>query len=107
MDSTVEVTVRIPTPLRTLTGGADATMQQVTTFDGAMDGWIDVWGLLFGVPRNDNEGNAPYAVRVAETVLAWVGTGPAIAAWIVTWLNPPTTLGAGKLVELLVTGTSA
>lgn len=60
------------------TVGADATMAQAASFNGAIDGWIDVWGLLFGVPRNQTEGNIPYATRIAETVLAWVGTLPAI-----------------------------
>ena len=65
-----------------VTGGDDATMAQVTAFGAALDGWIDVWGLLFGVPRSANEGNIPYAVRVGETVTAWVGTVPAIQAWL-------------------------
>jgi len=64
------------------TAGGDATLQQVLTFSGAIDSWIDVWGLLFGVPRNQGEGNTPYATRIAETVLAWVGTLPALQAWI-------------------------
>ena len=64
------------------TTGADATMQQVMAFSQAIDGWIDLWGLLFGVPRNDGEGNVPYALRITETVLAWVGTLPAIQVWL-------------------------
>jgi hypothetical protein len=68
--------------LALFTAGADATMAQVTAFGAALDGWIDVWGLLFGVPRSANEGNIPYAVRVAETVTAWVGTVPAIQVWL-------------------------
>ena len=57
-------------------------MQQVLDFTNAIDGWIDFWGLLFGVPRNTNEGNIPYATRITETVLAWVGTLPAMQVWI-------------------------
>ena len=68
--------------LALFTAGADATMAQVTAFGAALDGWIDVWGLLFGVPRSANEGNIPYAVRVGETVTAWVGTVPAIQVWL-------------------------
>jgi len=64
------------------TNGADAEAAQATAFPNAVDGWIDVWGLLFGVPRNDGEGNIPYAERITATVLAWVGTLPAIQAWI-------------------------
>ena len=62
--------------------GADSTLTQVLAFTNALDGWIDVWGLLFGVPRYQNEGNIPYATRITETVLAWVGTLPAIQTWI-------------------------
>lgn len=68
--------------LALFTSGADATTVQANVFDAATDGWIDVWGLLFGVPRNANEGNVPYALRVAETVTAWVGTMPAIGTWL-------------------------
>ena len=57
-------------------------MNQVGGFANAIDGWIDLWGLLFGVPRQDGEGNAPYAKRVSETVLAWVGTLPAVQVWV-------------------------
>lgn len=64
------------------TSGADATGAQAVAFSNAIDGWIDVYGLLFGVPRNQGEGNIPYALRIGETVLAWVGTLPAIQAWI-------------------------
>ena len=68
--------------LALFTDGADATMAQVQGFGSAVDGWIDVYGLLFGVPRNDGEGNIPYAARIVETVLAWVATGPAIRRWL-------------------------
>lgn len=64
------------------TEGADATMAQALSFQNAIGGWIDVWGLLFGVPRNQNEGSIPYALRITETVLAWVGTLPAIQMWL-------------------------
>jgi hypothetical protein len=67
--------------LAVFTNGSDATEQQVQQFSNAIDGWIDVWGLLFGIPRNTNEGNVPYAIRIVETVLAWVGTLPALQAW--------------------------
>jgi hypothetical protein len=64
------------------TAGADATVQQVIAFQNAIDGWIDLWGLMFEVPRNQSEGNIPYSLRIAETVLAWVGTLPAIQIWL-------------------------
>ncbi len=37
MESNVEVTVRIPTPLRTLTGGADEVKAQGTTVAAVID----------------------------------------------------------------------
>ena len=68
--------------LTLFTLGADATAMQVALFGFALDGWLDVWGLLFNIPRNQNEANAIYGTRIARTVLAWVGTVPAIQAWM-------------------------
>jgi hypothetical protein len=61
---------------------ADATLQQIQQFSNALDGWLDVWGLLWGVPRLANEANSVYSQRISRTVLAWVGTLPALQAWI-------------------------
>ncbi len=68
--------------LSQFTLGEDATMTQVASFVGAVDGWLDVWGMLFGVPRNQGEANSTYATRVQRTVQAWVGTLPGIQAWL-------------------------
>ena len=96
--------------LSLFTTGADATMAQVLSFGGAVDGWVDVWGLLFGIPRDANEGNIPYALRVAETVTAWVGTVPAIQAWLNLFAPGGTVkenaAGLGYVVTL-PTGTTA
>lgn len=62
--------------------GNDATFSQVTAFSNAIDGWLDIWGLLFGIPRDQNEANALYRLAIQSTVLAWVGTVPAIQAWM-------------------------
>lgn len=62
--------------------GADGTAAQATSFANAQDGWLDVWGLIAGVPRQDGEANAPYATRISETLLAWVGTLPALQRWL-------------------------
>lgn len=77
----------IAAALALFTNGADATTAQVSTFGGAVDGWLDTWGLLFGVPRNEDEANSTYALRISRTVLAWVGTVPAIQAWL-NWYAP-------------------
>jgi len=70
------------TALTQFTAGADGMWTQALSFQNAVDGWLDVWGLLWAVPRNPGEGNIPYAIRVQETVLAWVGTVPAIQVWL-------------------------
>ncbi len=62
--------------------GADATFNQVSAFSQAIDGWIDIWGLLFGIPRDINEANATYITAIQNTVAAWVGTLPAVQAWM-------------------------
>lgn len=66
----------------TFTLAADATLQQVQQFSNALDGWLDVWGLLWGVPRQQGEANSAFSLRISRTVLAWVGTLPALQAWV-------------------------
>jgi hypothetical protein len=68
--------------LTSFVAGTDGVTAQVATFQAAQGGWLDLWGLLFLVPRNRNEGDAPYSVRIAETVLAQVATLPALQAWV-------------------------
>jgi hypothetical protein len=72
----------IAAALSLYTVGSDATFNQVAAFNNAVDGWLDVWGLLFDVPRNPNEADAIYRTRVQRIVLAQVGTLPAIQAWL-------------------------
>lgn len=78
----VQIIGAIGAALATFTGAADATEGQVQNFSVALDSWLDVWGLLWGVPRNQGEPNGSYAPRIGRTVLAWVGTVPAIQAWL-------------------------
>lgn len=68
--------------LATATTGWDGLATQCASLSQALDGWIDVWGLLFGVPRNSGEGNAPYAGRIVATVAPIVGSLPAIQIWM-------------------------
>lgn len=98
------------------TQGADGIVSQ-SSFANVAD-WMDVWGVLFGVQRNTNEGNIPYAQRIVATLLAWVGTVPAIQAWIDLYapggsvvenddglgyvLNLPATLSRTALTNFLV-----
>jgi hypothetical protein len=70
------------TGLARYTQGADGVEAQVAGFAYPVDGWLDTWGLLWSLPRHQNEGNIAYATRIQETVLAWVGTVPAIQTWL-------------------------
>jgi hypothetical protein len=72
----------ITTSLAVFTQDADATLDQTAVFENALDGWIDVWGLLINIPRQPLEANAVYRARVQNTLLAWVATLPAVEAWI-------------------------
>lgn len=62
--------------------GSDATFDQATSFSSATDSWIDIWGLLFGVPRAQNGDNATYKAYIQALITAWVGTVPAIQTWM-------------------------
>lgn len=73
----------IASAMAVYTDSSDATSVQVQSFPAAVDGWLDVWGLLWGVPRNAGEANNPYATRITRTVLAWVGTLPALQQWAI------------------------
>jgi hypothetical protein len=68
--------------LAEFTVAADATSVQVAAFGNALDGWLNVWGLLWNVPRQQNESDSIYSIRIVRTVLAWVGTLPALQAWV-------------------------
>ena len=58
----------------------DSTTSQLT-FVHARYGWLDVWGELFGVPRNPNEADSRYSSRIQYTVTAGGGPPAAIVAW--------------------------
>lgn len=72
----------VTTALARYTTTADGVQTQIATFPGAVDGWLDTWGLLWSLPRQVNEANSAYATRIQETVLAWMGTLPAIQTWL-------------------------
>lgn len=65
-----------------LTNASDALLAQ-TEIDTASDGWLDVWGLLFNISRLSDESDYNYRIRILATIMAWVGTIPALNAWIV------------------------
>lgn len=62
--------------------GTDGMVAQGASLATAQDGWLDAWGLIAGIPRNPGEANAPYKARILATLLAWIGTGPAIQMWL-------------------------
>ena len=63
------------------TNGTDKILLQLN-FANALGGWLDTWGLILDLPRQISEPDSHYALRITETVLAWVGTVPAIQAWL-------------------------
>lgn len=64
------------------TAGVDGISQQISNFGNARFGWLDIWGLLFNVPRQANEADAAYKARIAYEVTAGAGTPVGIAYWI-------------------------
>ena len=62
--------------------GDDGTLAAAASFPSARFGWVDVWGLLFNVPRNSNEADASYMARIVYQVTAGGGPPVAIAKWI-------------------------
>lgn len=60
--------------------GCDGTTSQVN-FSNAQYGWLDVWGLLFGIPRFVDEATEIYAARIAFEVLAGAGPPRQIERW--------------------------
>lgn len=63
------------------TQGADGTDTQLA-FQNAQYGWLDVWGLLMGIPRMQSEAGANYLARIMFEVLAGAGPPAQIQNWI-------------------------
>lgn len=73
------------------TYGADSIIPQ-TSFSSANYGWLDVWGELFDILRNNNEGNQTYQNRISFTLQSPVGTLYAIKAYSTFYFGYPTTV---------------
>ena len=71
----------LSSPLALFTNGTDAVVKQLT-FGSTLNGWLDTWGLIFDLPRKNDEADSLYSARISETLLAWVGTVPALQVWI-------------------------
>jgi hypothetical protein len=69
------------TALALFTTGSDGIAAQAN-FNSAVGGWIDTWGLAFGIGRLATESDSTYQARILALMSAVVGTVPAIQIWI-------------------------
>lgn len=72
--------------LARFTIGADGVAAQ-GTFANARFGWLDVWGLLFGIPRMANEADSKYSTRIVFTLNTGAGTVLVMQEWIALVYN--------------------
>jgi len=61
---------------------ADSILAMVVSILDAKYGWLDFWGLLFGLPRNASESDSTYLARVQYTISNGAGPLLAIQNWI-------------------------
>jgi hypothetical protein len=47
----------------------------------SLNGWLAVWGEIFGLPKNSGESDFFYATRILNTLTAPVGTPMGIVSW--------------------------
>jgi hypothetical protein len=62
---------------------ADGVAAEGTDFSQAQYGWLDTWGLLFNIARQQNQRDANYSNQIAYTVN--VSGGPPVQ--IIRWLS--------------------
>ena len=72
-----------PAALTRYTGGTDGLMAQLD-FSQAVGPWLDVWGRLFVVPRNQDESDNDYYNRIVMTLVAGRVTPVAILIYLRT-----------------------
>jgi hypothetical protein len=77
----------LSTQLVDYTYGADNIAAQLS-FSDARYGWLDCWGLIFGLPRNANESDFNYSSRIVAVLNAVVGTVPALTLWLEYCFGP-------------------
>lgn len=75
-----------------MSSGMDGTVQAGTNAKLARFGWLDAWGLLFNVPRNNNEADVNYLRRIIYEVNAGAGPPVAIAKWLLNVWNIQATI---------------
>ena len=66
--------------LRSFTSAIESVFANLD-LGAAQFGWLDVIGMLFGIPRTNHMADSLYRNIIQETLAAWVGTGPSIEAW--------------------------
>lgn len=54
--------------------GIDSVSQQDRFDTPPVGKWLDAWGRLFAVPRNNGEADAAYFTRIQKTLVAWRAT---------------------------------
>ena len=96
----------LATTLATFTEGGGGLFSQLT-FASARGGWLDCWGAIWGIPRAPNESDALYGPRIKYTLNAWVGTLPALQAWVAYQTGQPAVVsefspGPGYSIQTLV-----
>lgn len=62
----------------TLASDGVASAQSMPT---SLNGWLAVWGEILGLPKNPNESDFFYSIRIQKTLLAPVGTPYGIQVW--------------------------
>lgn len=67
--------------LSAYTVGSDGIMSQLN-FQNAEFFGLDIWGNIFGVPRNLNEADATYKLRITNTLESWFCTIPGILRYL-------------------------
>lgn len=60
---------------------SDGIINQLV-FPNASGVWLDVWGKLFGIPRNAQESDADYSTRISATLVASGATPVAMVLYL-------------------------
>jgi len=69
------------------TNASDGLVNQIQSFTNATGVWLDAWGKLFGVPRDNGEIDSAYVNRVKAILTAGCGTPVAITLFVQLSLN--------------------
>lgn len=64
------------------TSALDRLLNQIQNVANAQFGWLDIWGLLVGIPRFSNEEDKVYLARIIYILNAGGGTPVGMAMWI-------------------------